>query len=218
MVSILIPIYNGIEFITDSVTSVLNQTYTEWELLIAVNGHPPNSIVYKLAKQYETEDQRIRVFDFHDIRGKAHTLNALIPFCNYDFVAILDVDDIWHPQKLELQAPFLGQYDVVGSQCIYFGDRNGEIPGNPMGDISDVDMGLGNPVINSSAVIRKTLCHWNENGIEDFDLWIRLRKENRRFYNYHAVLVKHRIHKTSAFNSKGHGDKHNALLQGTAQN
>ncbi len=50
MISILIPIYNGIEFIDDSVQSVLNQTYTNWELIIGINGHPENSDVYKKAK------------------------------------------------------------------------------------------------------------------------------------------------------------------------
>ena len=47
MISILIPIYNGIEYIDESVSSVLKQTYNEWELLIGINGHPPNSDVYQ---------------------------------------------------------------------------------------------------------------------------------------------------------------------------
>ena len=50
MISILIPIYNGVEFIEESVSSVLNQTYDQWELLIGINGHPQNSDVYKIAK------------------------------------------------------------------------------------------------------------------------------------------------------------------------
>jgi glycosyltransferase involved in cell wall biosynthesis len=53
MISVLIPIYNGIEFIEESVGSVLQQTFTDWELLIGVNGHPENSETYQLAKRYE---------------------------------------------------------------------------------------------------------------------------------------------------------------------
>ena len=49
MISILIPIYNGIEYINESVSSVLSQTYDKWELLIGINGHPPNSYVYQTA-------------------------------------------------------------------------------------------------------------------------------------------------------------------------
>jgi hypothetical protein len=61
-----------------------------------------------------------------------------------------------------------------------------------------------NPMINSSVIIRKELCYWwsDEDGIEDYGLWIRLRKQNKTFYNCPDVLVKHRIHKTSAFNSQ----------------
>ena len=52
MISILIPIYNGIEFIDESVNSVINQFFTDWELLIGINGYPKNSEVYKIAKKY----------------------------------------------------------------------------------------------------------------------------------------------------------------------
>ena len=64
MISILIPIYNGIEFIDESVTSVLEQTYTQWELLIAINGHPQNSEVYKIAKKFEEKSNKIKVCKF----------------------------------------------------------------------------------------------------------------------------------------------------------
>ena len=72
MISILIPIYNGIEFIEESVSSVLNQTYDQWELLIGINGHPQNSDVYKIAKEYEIKAGqalgKVRVFDFYTIK------------------------------------------------------------------------------------------------------------------------------------------------------
>ena len=64
MISILIPIYNGIEFIHESVESVINQTYTDWELIIGINGHPQNSDIYKKAKEYENKSDKIKVFDF----------------------------------------------------------------------------------------------------------------------------------------------------------
>ena len=217
MISILIPIYNGIEFIEDSVSSVLNQTYEQWELLIGVNGHPQDSEVYKIAKKYETNAGqtlgKIRVFDFYNIKGKANTLNEMIQFCNYNYVAILDVDDIWHPKKLEIQSKELENYDVIGSNCIWFGDRPGIVPKIPLGDISDYDFSLVNPIINSSSVIRKELCYWNENGIEDYDTWLRLRKQHKRFYNFKEILVKHRIHNSSAFNSKGNNNKVEGLLK-----
>ena len=212
MISILIPIYNGIEFIEESVSSVLNQTYEQWELLIGINGHPQNSHVYLTAKEYEKKSDKVRVFDFYNIRGKSNTLNEMIRFCNYNYVAILDVDDIWHPQKLEIQSQLLNKFDVIGSNCVWFGNRPGVVPQIPTGDISNIDFSIVNPIINSSSLIRKELSYWNENGIEDYDLWLRLRKQNKKFFNFKEILVKHRIHNASAFNSKGNDNKVDSLL------
>ena len=204
MISILIPIYNGVEFIDESVMSVINQTYTEWELLIGINGHPENSSVFITAKEYENKSNKIRVFDFFNIKGKSNTLNEMIKYCNYDYVAILDVDDIWEPEKLEIQSKLLNIYDVIGTKCVYFGEKN-FVLSIPTGDISNFDFTKTNPIINSSSLIRKNLCYWDKNwdSVEDYDLWLRLRKMDKKFYNFKEVLIKHRIHNTSAFNSKG---------------
>jgi teichuronic acid biosynthesis glycosyltransferase TuaG len=214
MISILMPIYNGIEFIDESVSSILTQTYGQWELLIGVNGHPENSDVYKIAKKYETINDKIRVYDFYKTKGKSNTLNEMIQFCKYDYIALLDVDDVWYPQKLELQTKFLNYYDIVGSNCVWFGDRPGIVPKIPEGDISNFDFSTVNPIINSSCIIRKGLCYWNHNwnGIEDYDLWIRLRKSNKLFFNCKEILVKHRIHNASAFNAQGNDNKVDSLL------
>ncbi len=207
------PIYNGIEFIEESVSSILRQNYSQWELIIGINGHPENSDVYKIAKEYEKKSDKIRVYDFYKIKGKSNTLNRMIQFCKYDYVALLDVDDIWHDDKLTLQSHLLNKFDVIGSNCVWFGDRPGIIPIIPIGDISNYDFSLVNPIINSSCIIRKELCYWNENGIEDYDLWLRLRKAGKTFFNCKAVLVKHRIHSASAFNAKGNNNKVEDLLK-----
>lgn len=220
MISILIPLFNGVEFLEQSVSSVLNQTYTDWEIIIGVNGHPENSTVYQTAKKYEEQNYKIRVLDLHAITepGKANALNEMVGYCKYDYVAILDVDDVWFPEKLEIQSIYITdfKYDVVGTRCVYFGDMENVIPTIPIGDISNVNFKNVNPIINSSSVIRKSLCRWNnkENGVEDYDLWLRLRYErpNTSFFNCNDILVKHRIHKASAFNSKGNHTKVSDLL------
>ena len=208
------PIYNGIEFIEESVFSILAQTYDKWELIIGINGHPPNSEVYKIAYIFQEAypDKKIRVLDFHMIKGKATTLNAMIPYCKYDYIALLDVDDIWMSEKLELQSSYLYRYDVIGTRCVYFGESDGHIPEIPVGDLSNFPFLYSNPMINSSVLIRKEYCHWKENGIEDYDLWLKLKSEGHTFFNYPTILVKHRIHSSSAFNSKGHEHLRNTLI------
>ena len=215
MISILIPIYNGIEFIDESVSSILNQTYDKWELLIGINGHTENSFVFKKAKEYEKKSDKIRVFDFFNSKGKSNTLNEMIQFCKYDYIALLDVDDIWHPQKLEIQSQlFIYNYDVIGSRCIWFGETTGIVPNIPIGDISNFDFRIVNPIINSSSITKKDLCFWNPNldCLEDYDLWLSLRKSGKSFFNCHEILVRHRIHSSSAFNTKENNNKVNDLL------
>lgn len=201
MISILMPIYNGIEFINESVRSILEQTYDKWELLIGINGHSENSEIYKIAKAFEEKSDKVKVLDLYNIKGKSNTLNELIQHCKYDYIALLDVDDIWHNTKLEVQSNLLNAYDIIGTNCVYFGDRQGIVPTIPQYDFSNFNFANGNPIINSSVVVKKKLCNWIENGLEDYDLWIRLRLKNKKFYNCPQILVKHRIHDTSAFNS-----------------
>ena len=212
MISILVPIYNGIEFIEESIGSILHQTFTDWEVIIGVNGHPENSTVYQIAKEYEKKSNKIRVFDFHTIKGKSNTLNEMLKYCNYDYVALLDVDDAWLPEKLMIQSKYMGDYDVIGTQCVYFGEKDNS-PFIPLGDISEYDFFSANPVINSSSVIRKLLCFWDGKfNLEDYNLWLTLRKQNKKFYNCPEVLVKHRIHNSSSFNAQGNNLKVEGLL------
>jgi glycosyltransferase involved in cell wall biosynthesis len=214
MISILMPIYNGIEFISESVNSIINQTFIEWELIIGINGHPENSEIYNIAKKYENICAKIKVCDLHTIKGKSNALNKMIEFCNYNYIALLDVDDIWHNRKLEFQSKFINNYDVIGSNCVWFGDINNVVPKIPTYDFSKFNFAKVNPIINSSAIIKKELCYWNKenDGVEDYDLWITLRKLHKKFYNCPEILVKHRIHKASAFNSKGNKNKVQGLL------
>ena len=199
-ITILMPIYNGIEFIEESVESIIKQTYTEWELIIGINGHPPNSEVYKKAKEYESD--KIKVYDLIDIKGKSNSLNEMLKYSNFNWISLLDVDDIWLPKKLESQIPFMDSYDIIGTQCRYFGDITGS-PSIPLKDITTLDFYKVNPIINSACLVKKELCYWNDifNGVEDYDMWLRLWKQKCKFYNVETIQVMHRIHQESAFNN-----------------
>ena len=227
------PIYNGIEFIEQSVSSILNQTYEEWELLIGINGYSANSTTLQKAQQLYKNNPKIRILDLGITLGKANALNILISYCKYDWIALLDVDDLWHPTKLMIQMYYaINGYipnntnmsvnntnntnnkiflDVIGSQCIYFGDKSGS-PNIPTGYISNFNIKLFNPIVNSSVIFKKKYAFWIENGIEDYELWIRLWKQKCHIFNCNRILVAHRIHAASAFNSKGHSTLKKDLL------
>lgn len=72
-----------------------------------------------------------------------------------------------------------------------------------LGDLKKYDFTKVNPIINSSCLLRKSLAYWEENGIEDYHLWLKLWKQGKQFYNVESIQVMHRIHKNSAFNAQG---------------
>lgn len=212
-VSVLIPLYNGIEYLEQSAGSVMKQTYKSWQLIIGLNGNGPISDIESQARGIiETLDPEKKydvLVKYYDTQGKAKTLNAMVADCKYDYVAILDVDDYWIPEKLELQVPYLNSYDVVGGKCEYFGEKSGSPP-IPVGDFALFHNIFDyNPVINSSAIINKRDAIWEDEnyvrpvpGLDDYSMWFKLYYLKRKFYNIDKILCYHRIHKESAFNAK----------------
>ena len=204
-VSILMPLYNGIEFLEESVKSVINQTYKNWELIIGVNGYLENSDIELRTINIINTVNKNKIYDikviYYNTKGKSQTLNRMVRDVKYDYIALLDVDDIWSPNKLELQMPFLKDFDVIGTMCQYFGNLN-LIPTIPVGDLSEIDLFSCNPMINSSIIINKKNALWDENSfVEDYDMWFRLYFDGKKFYNISEILCYHRIHNNSHFNN-----------------
>lgn len=198
-VSIMIPLYNGVEFLDECLNSIKCQTHKDWEVIIGVNGHSADSTVYLEAKKRETDKIKVVLFP---TKGKPNTMNEMVKHINHDIVCILDVDDYWEPTKLEEQLKFIDQYDVVGTQCWYI--RNGRKSGQPRIPFGEVkDFISCNPMVNSSLMLKKQDCKWDDVILDDYDLVLRLASENKKFYNIHKPLTLHRLHSQSFFNSKG---------------
>ena len=211
-ISILIRLYNGVEYLPDSLKSVLDQTFTDWELLIGVNGHGADgSDTFRIARYTIdticTSDQqaKIRLINYPDAKGGAETMNALAKDAKADWVAILDVDDIWHPEKLQEQNSVRDLHllmpDVIGTKCEYFGAMTGSPP-IPTGFIDISQFKMFNPMINSSILMKKELLNCTDNfNLDDYDLWCRLILQNKVFYNLDSVLTYHRISPNSHYNA-----------------
>lgn len=208
MISILMATYNGEKFIKESIDSILNQTFTEWELLIGFNGTTDNS--KEIVNEYK--DSRIRIFDYSNDKGKAKTLNKLILESKYDWIAIQDDDDVWIENKLEKQIKFIKTYDVIGTMISYV-DENLNFKGEPNLEfkhdgIITKSLNGNNQIANTSAIFKKKdalkINGWDIkiDGIEDFDFWLRLIKNNKKFINLPEKLVLHRLHNNSNFNTK----------------
>jgi len=206
-ISILIPLYNGVEFLNQSVDSVIKQTYKKWELIIGINGHEQYSDIENGVRSYIKSINFDNIYDitvkYYNTKGKSQTLNEMTKDAKYNNIALLDVDDIWGDNKLEKQYPYLNTYDVIGAKCIYFGNLN-IVPTIPAGDISNFDIFIKNPIINSCVIIKKEYAIWDEKeltGLEDYDLWFKLFNLKKKIYNVPEILCYHRIHNSSCFNN-----------------
>lgn len=213
MISILLATCQGERYIKQSIDSILNQTYDKFELLIGLNGE--NTITKSIL--YEYNDNRLKVLDYGNEIGKSITLNKLLNLAKYDWLAIQDDDDIWDSKKLEKQITLTDEYDVIGTKIKYISETN-QIIGEPNLAINHDDIiknslnGINN-IANTSAIFKKECAleinGWatNLDGIEDFDFWLKLIRNGRKFINLNEVLVLHRLHSRSNFNTK----KHNLL-------
>lgn len=197
MISILMALRNGVEFLPEAVASVKAQTYHDWNLWIGVNGLPWGSGIALIARNYQSP--RISVIELPNCTNKPQTLNALAAYVR-PFIAILDVDDLWEPEKLEKQLATIEQgYDVVGTAAHYFGLRNHPVEVN-VGDITFDMLMERNHIINSSILMRRECAVWEDtNGLDDYPLWLKLAHEGKKLYNLPDVLTKIRVHHNQHF-------------------
>ena len=124
LVSIITPNYNCGKFIALTIESVLAQTYTNWEMIIQDDCSTDES--YEIACNYAKADPRIKVFRNDKNSGAALTRNYAIDVSRGAYVAFLDSDDIWFPEKLEKQIDFMqkNNCDFVFSEYEQIGEDN----------------------------------------------------------------------------------------------
>jgi glycosyltransferase involved in cell wall biosynthesis len=187
----------------EAITSVVKQTYTNWELDIGINGLPDDSDViaevHNIVNKFINHKHKINIKNY-DIKGAPLTLNALAQEAKYDWVAFLDADDFWVQTKLEKQVKYINDYDVIGTHCRYIGNLN-FCPTIPLNDISDHDIFHINPLLHSSILIKKELVQFEDHFIYDYNLWFKLYHLKKKFFNVPEILMFHRVHRQSAYNN-----------------
>ena len=105
LVSIIIPTYNSADFIADALASVQQQTYPNWEVILVDDGSTDATLV--IAQKIAETDHRIRIFKNPTNSGTGVTRNNALHHCQGNYIAFLDADDLWKPNKLERQLQFM---------------------------------------------------------------------------------------------------------------
>lgn len=126
LVSVIVPVYNVEKFIEETMDCVLAQTYTDWELLLVEDCSTDSTVT--LIRQYmeRTRDPRIRLIRQPSNMGAARARNRGLKEAEGRYIAYLDADDLWAPEKLERELAFLKEKDAAFVFTGYeFADENG---------------------------------------------------------------------------------------------
>lgn len=154
LVSIITPAYNCEKFISETIESVLAQTYPHWEMIIVNDKSTDNT--EKIIREYTTKDSRIKLINLNVNSGAAVARNTAIEKSNGRFIAFLDSDDRWKREKLEIQLEFMlrNNYGFTFTGYEYIKDENNQtdkvfrVPKS-----LDYDQALKNTVIGCLTVI-----------------------------------------------------------------
>lgn len=198
-VTVIMPAYNAAQFIEDAIRSVMTQTVSDWELLVIDDGSRDDTC--KIVEGLAAEDSRVKLLRNEQNMGVANTRNRGLSLCRGEFVAFLDSDDIWLPEKLENQ---LERLENTGASLCYTSYGIMDDAGNPSrGDYlvpekADYRKLLKENVIGCSTVMlrRKDAQHYRfETTLhhEDYALWLRMLKDGIRAAGCTEVLVKWRL-------------------------
>lgn len=101
LISIITPVFNSANFLSETIKSVISQSYTNWELLLVDGGSVDNSL--ETCKRFAEIDSRIRVILNKNDKGPAHARYTGIKESRGEYIAFLDADDIWLENKLSFQ-------------------------------------------------------------------------------------------------------------------
>ena len=127
MVSIIVPVYHAANYIVKTMEMVRAQTFSDWELLLVDDASKDNSVKEIQDFLIKNPDSRIRLLQNKENQGAAFSRNQGLKEAKGRYIAFLDADDIWLPQKLEMQLAFMEEKEAGFVFSAYeFGDENAQ--------------------------------------------------------------------------------------------
>ena len=204
LVSVIMNCYNGEDYLREAIESVISQTYLNWEIIFWDNASEDSSA--EIAKSYNCN---LRYFRGKKTIPLGEARDLALSKCKGEFIAFLDVDDIWMPNKLTSQIPYFdnSKVGIVTSQTVFFSDNNESIEithnkkklatGNVFSELMENYLLAIDSIIISKKVLSNILGNYwfnkNLQHAEEADFFMRIS------YNWDLeycpkVLSKHRYH------------------------
>jgi len=185
IVSIIVPVYNGIKYISNTLDTLLAQSFKSFEVLLINDGSTDTSLAF--IQQLAEKDNRIRVLDKVN-GGIANARNYGINLAQGEFIAFCDQDDFWEPNKLQKQIPLFSNdsvglvYSLITKEVTYpFRSKIVIEAQNGRGSVFN-SLIRENLVPTCSVIVRKGIIvkvgGFNEKrdlmGVDDWDVWLRV--------------------------------------------
>lgn len=212
-ISIVMTTYNSAIYLRETLLSIRNQTYQNYEIVILDDGSTDNTA--QIINEFSLDYPEIKIVHYPSMHiGRAAALNKAIQLAKYDWVAILDADDVWSEAKLALQVNYIQKHQLIflstQSQtfnlCSQINLKNLDYQNKQIvvKKITLKSMLLGNLICHSSVLAKKDLLIYNiaMKRQVDYERWLTLLTDKVDLYLLDEVLTYHRIHSGQAFESK----------------
>ena len=203
-ISVIMGVYNckDINLLNESVNSIINQSYTDWEFIICNDGSTDNTL--DILNDIKKRDERIRIISYEKNKGLRYALNKCIEISEGEYIARQDDDDISDCNRLEKQLDYLENnvdISVVGCTAIVFDGINEwgkyKVPENPQ----NTDFYWNSPFIHPSVIMRKqdlikAGCYRiskETRRCEDYDLFMRMYSLGMKGHNIQENLYKYKV-------------------------
>ena len=208
LVSIIMAAYNAEKTIELAIESVLNQTYSNFELLV-INDCSKDGTA-KLVEAFSAKDNRVRLISNEKNSGVSYTRKHGLEEANGSWIAILDSDDAWTPEKLEKQIELQRR---TNADLLFTGSAFMDSEGHPIdwylhapAEVTYRQLLKQNVLSNSSALVRKELYSRyyaiGDDMHEDFAILLSILKDGKKAYGVDEPLLIYRIAKSSKSGNK----------------
>jgi len=218
LITIIVPVYNANKYISETIESIIGQTYNTWELIIVDDCSTDDTV--SIIKKYVKLDKRIFLVESEqNFGGPARPRNIGIKKAKGEYIAFLDADDIWKKDKLQRQMDFMSENNVyfssTGSEYI---DENSNSIKKRLSIFSFLhqfrrkttinDIINSNFITTSSVVVHREYIElFSEKkehiAVEDVYLWLSILNKNPNIYKYQKEkLVRYRVLDNSISNRK----------------
>ncbi len=209
LVSVIMPAYNCADIIGASIESVIAQTYVNWELIVVDDLSSDDTV--RVVSEYALKDPRIVCIGLEKNSGAAMARNKAIEVAKGDFIAFLDSDDLWLPNKLEKQIAFMEANNCSLSCTDYIriddeGRELGILLKAPKKTSRRKSLWLANPMGNSTVIYNCSKIGKfyipNIRKRNDFALWIKILEKEKYCLGLNEVLCCYRVSANSLSKNK----------------